>query len=163
LTERYLRDWLQGQTHYRMQLLGDGTDNPDQRISQDVSLFVQQTISLTLGLISSAVTLVSFVGILWEISGPLTIPLDGRFTIPGYMVWTAIISAVFGTWLTYVIGKPLVKLNYEQQRYEADFRFGLVRLRENSEGVALYHGEEGERSILRHQFKFVINNWWGIM
>ncbi|HUC63116.1 MAG TPA: ABC transporter ATP-binding protein/permease [Alphaproteobacteria bacterium] len=164
LTGHYLRDWLGGQTHYRMQLLGDGTDNPDQRISQDLALFVNQTLSLTLGFISSAVTLVSFVGILWAISGPLAIALGGTtLTIPGYMVWAALVYAIAGTWLTHLIGKPLIRLNYDQQRYEADFRFGLVRLRENTEGVALYRGEEGETGILHHSFGFVVRNWWGIM
>ena len=164
LTGRYLEGWMGGQTYYRMQLIGDGTDNPDQRISQDLALFVQQTLSLSLGFLSSVVTLVSFVGILWVISGPLTVPIGGTsITIPGYMVWAALIYAVGGTWLTHVIGRPLVRLNYDQQRYEADFRFGLARLRENTEGVALYGGEEREQGILRHHFGFVVKNWWGIM
>jgi putative ATP-binding cassette transporter len=164
LTTRYLQDWLGGQTYYRMQLLGGGADNPDQRIAQDLALFVNQTLTLTLGFISSVVTLVSFVGILWAISGPLTVPLGaGTVTISGYMVWAALVYAIVGTWLTHLIGRPLVRLNYDQQRYEADFRFGLVRLRENTEGVALYGGEEGEQKVLRHHFGFVVRNWWGIM
>ena len=164
LTGRYLEDWLAGQTYYRMQLLGDGADNPDQRVSQDLALFVQQTLSLTLGFISAVVTLVSFVDILWTISGPLTVPIgDTAFTIPGYMVWAALVYAIGGTWLTHVIGKPLVGLNFDQQRYEADFRFGLVRLRENTEGIALYGGEAREQGILRHHFDFVVKNWWAIM
>lgn len=164
LTSHYLRDWLAGQTYYRMQLLNDGTDNPDQRISQDLAYFVSQTLSLTLGFVSAFVTLVSFVGILWVISGPLTVPLGSmRFTVPGYMVWAALVYAIAGTWLTHLIGRPLIRLNYDQQRYEANFRFGLVRLRENTEGIALYHGEAGETGILKHHFGFVVGNWWGIM
>jgi putative ATP-binding cassette transporter len=164
LTRHYLDGWMGGQTYYRMQLLGDGTDNPDQRISQDLDLFVQLTLSLTLDFLSSAVTLVSFIGILWTISGPLTNPIAGTsVTIPGYMVWAALIYAIGGTWLTHLIGRPLVRLNYDQQRYEADFRFGLARLRENTEGIALYGGEDREQGILRHHFEFVVKNWWSIM
>ena len=164
LTRHYLKNWLSMQTYYRMQLLGGSADNPDQRISQDLNLFVGQTLSLSLGFVSSIVTLFSFVGILWVISGPLTIPLGAtHLTIPGYMVWAALVYAIAGTWLTHLLGRPLVRLNYDQQRYEADFRFGLVRLRENTEGVALYGGEDQEESILRHHFGFVVRNWWDIM
>ena len=164
LTTRYLKDWLGGQTYYRMELLRSNTDNPDQRISQDLALFVDQTLRLSLGLISAVVTLVSFVGILWVISGPLNVPFRGTtLTIAGYMVWAALLYAIAGTWLTHLIGRPLIRLNYEQQRYEADFRFGLVRLRENTEGIALYKGEEGERETLAHFFEFVVGNWWAIM
>jgi putative ATP-binding cassette transporter len=164
LTRHYLRDWLGNQTHYRMQLLGDRTDNPDQRISQDLSYFVSQTLTLSLGFVGAIVTLISFIGILWVISGPLTVPFGSTsMTIPGYMVWAALFYAIAGTWLTHLIGRPLIRLNYDQQRYEADFRFGLVRLRENAEGVALYRGEEGEAGILHHSFGFVVHNWWGIM
>lgn len=164
LTGQYLDHWLADQIYYRMQLLGGKTDNPDQRIAQDLAYFVSQTLTLTLGFISSAVTLISFVGILWTISGPLTVPLgSSALTIPGYMVWAALLYAAVGTWLTHLIGRPLVRLNYDQQRYEADFRFGLVRLRENTEGIALYAGESEEDGILRRQFAFVVRNWWGIM
>jgi putative ATP-binding cassette transporter len=164
LTGHYLKDWLSTQTYYRMQLLGGGADNPDQRIAQDLNFFVGQTLGLTLGFISSVVTLLSFVGILWMISGALTIPFGSTIlTIPGYMVWAALLYAIVGTWLTHLIGRPLVRLNYDQQRYEADFRFGLVRLRENTEGIALYGGEHQEEGILRRHFGFVVRNWWGIM
>ena len=110
------------------------------------------------------VTLVSFVAILWGLSGALTVPL-GRFsiTLPGYMVWAALLYAIVGTWLTDWIGRPLVRLNFDQQRYEADFRFGLVRFRENTEGVALYRGEADELRGFRERFGAVVRNWWGIM
>jgi putative ATP-binding cassette transporter len=164
LTGRYLTDWLAGRTYYRMQLIGDATDNPDQRIAQDLNLFVSQTLSLSLDFLSSVVTLFSFVGILWALSGPLTVPIgDTTLFIPGYMLWAALLYAIAGTWLTHKIGRPLVRLNYDQQRYEADFRFGLVRLRENTEGIALYGGEDREHGILRRHFRFVVDNWWGIM
>ncbi len=164
LTGRYLHEWLDRQTYYRMQLAGRSTDNPDQRISEDLRLFVGDTMTLVLGFISSAVTLVSFVGILWGLSGSLTVPVgDMTLTIPGYMVWAALAYAIIGTWLTHKIGRPLVRLNFEQQRYEADFRFGLMRFRENAEGVALYGGEGEEKKILSGRFTSVVDNWWSIM
>ena len=160
LTEHYLSDWLSGQAYYRMQLLERGTDNPDQRIADDLNIFVDLTLSLSLGLLSAVVTLVSFVGILWSISGALEV---AGVSIPGYMVWVALIYAIVGTSLTHLIGRPLIGLNFERQRFEADFRFSLVRLRENSEGVALYGGEAGEHANFRARFSNVISNWWAIM
>jgi putative ATP-binding cassette transporter len=143
-----------------MQLLDHGTDNPDQRIAEDLNLFVGSTLSLSLGLMSAVVTLVSFVAILWTLSGILEV---AGFTIPGYMVWIALIYAVAGTALTHLIGRPLIGLEFNQQRFEADFRFSLIRLRENSEGVALYRGEAEELSGFRARFGNVIGNWWAQM
>jgi len=164
LTDHYLKDWLTDRNYYRMQLKGNDTDNPDQRIAEDFRLFVDECLSLGLGFLNAAVTLGSFVGILWSISGPLEIPLGGAtYVIYGYMVWVAIAYAIVGTWLTHKIGKPLIPLNFNQQRYEADFRFNLVRFRENSEGVALYRGEEDELRGFRFRFAAVVDNWWAIM
>jgi putative ATP-binding cassette transporter len=164
LTDRYLTDWLADRNYYRMQLKGNATDNPDQRIAEDFRLFVDESLSLGLGFLNAAVTLGSFVGILWSISGSLEIPLGGTtYVIYGYMVWVAIGYAIAGTWLTHKIGKPLIPLNFNQQRYEADFRFNLVRFRENSEGVALYRGEEDELRGFRTRFGAVVDNWWAIM
>jgi putative ATP-binding cassette transporter len=164
LTDRYLEDWLADRNYYRMQLKGEGTDNPDQRIADDFRLFVEETLSLGLGFLNAAVTLGSFVGILWLLSGSLEIPFGGTtYVIYGYMVWVAIVYAIVGTWLTHKIGKPLISLNFNQQKYEADFRFNLVRFRENSEGVALYRGEEDELRGFRSRFASVVDNWWAIM
>jgi len=160
LTDRFLRDWMKDEAYYRMQLLDRGTDNPDQRIAEDLRLFVEYTLSLSLGLLSAVVTLVSFIVILWTLSGALE--LFG-VSIPGYMVWVALVYAVLGSWLTHVIGKPLIRLDFNQQRFEADFRFSLVRLRENSEGVALYRGEKEELGGFRNRFAAVIGNWWALM
>lgn len=160
LTDTYLADWLAGQAYYRLQLLDRGTDNPDQRIADDLNGFVDLTLSLSLGLLSALVTLVSFVGILWVISGPLEV---GGVTIPGYMVWVALVYAIAGTALTHLIGKPLIAMNFARQRAEADFRFSLVRLRENSEGVALYAGEAGEMANFKGRFGEVVARWWAIM
>ena len=164
LTDHYLSDWLADRNYYRMQLKGNDTDNPDQRIAEDFRLFVDECLSLGLGFLNAAVTLGSFIGILWAISGPLEVPLGGStYVIYGYMVWVAIVYSIVGTWLTHKIGKPLIPLNFNQQKYEADFRFNLVRFRENSEGVALYHGEEDELRGFRSRFASVVDNWWAIM
>lgn len=164
LTDRYLSDWLRDRNYYRMQLKDAGTDNPDQRIAEDFRLFVDESLSLGLGFLNAAVTLGSFVAILWSLSGSLEIPLGGTtYVIYGYMVWVAIVYAIAGTWLTHKIGKPLILLNFNQQKYEADFRYNLVRFRENCEGVALYRGEEDELRGFRARFNAVFENWWAIM
>ena len=160
LTDRFLGDWMKDQAHYRMQLLDRGTDNPDQRIAEDLRFFVEYTSDLVLGLLEAVVLLVSFVIILWALSGP--IELFG-VTIEGYLVWVALVYAIAGTFLTHFIGRRLIRLDFQQQRVEADFRFSLVRLRENSEGVALYRGEAEELGGLRQRFSAVIGNFWQIM
>jgi putative ATP-binding cassette transporter len=164
MTDRYLGGWLHDANHYRMQLLGDAADNPDQRIAEDTQRFVEQTLQLGIGLLSAVVTLVSFVFILWGLSNEAPLHLFGMdIAIPGYLVWGALIYAVLGTTLTHLIGWPLVGLNFQQQRYEADFRFNLVRARENAEQIALLHGEPVERMRLLSRFGFVVQNWLGIM
>jgi len=164
LTEHSLDRWLQSRAYYKMQLVDSGTDNPDQRITEDIKAFVMLTLRLGLGLLRESVNLVSFVTILYGLSGVLEFRLGGRdWSIAGYMVYVALVYALFGTWLTAKIGRPLVGLNFHQQRFEADFRFGLVRFRENSEGVALYRGEPDERRRFLGQFGAVVENWWQIM
>jgi putative ATP-binding cassette transporter len=164
MTDRYLGGWLSDANHYRMQLQGDAADNPDQRIAEDTQLFVDRTLTLGIGLLSSAVTLGSFVFILWGLSADAPLHLFGQdIAIPGYLVWGALIYAVFGTVLTHLIGWPLVGLNFQQQQFEADFRFNLVRARENAEQIALLSGESVERSRLSSRFQRVVENWLGIM
>jgi vitamin B12/bleomycin/antimicrobial peptide transport system ATP-binding/permease protein len=164
LTEVYCNDWLADGVYYRMEVKDYGTDNPDQRIAQDLQLFTSTSLSLGLGLLKALVTLASFVDILWGLSGSLPVSVTGvTLVIPGYMVWAALLYAAAGTWLTHKIGHPLVGLNFDQQRFEADFRFSLVRLRENAEGVALYHGEADEKRHLLARFGMVWQNWWGLM
>jgi putative ATP-binding cassette transporter len=164
LNDRYLRAWLADGAYYRMQLVARETDNPDQRIAEDVHLLASHTLGLFTGGLRAIVTLVTFVAILWGLSGTLTVPV-GVFSIviPGSMVWVAILYATAGTWLTDWLGRPLVRLNFDRQRYEADYRFSLVRFRENTEGVALYGGEADEFRGFRKRFEHVVGNWWGIM
>ena len=164
LTDSYLNQWLSDRAYYRLQLSGNPADNPDQRISEDLKIFVDQSLELALGLLNAVVTLGSFAGILWGLSGPLEIPYNGsQIVVPGYMVWAALLYAIVGTWLTHKIGKKLIGLSFNQQRFEADFRFGLVRFRENTEGVALYSGEQDELRSFRARFGSVVDNWWQIM
>src|SRR5215831_15721857 len=166
LTDRFLRNWLGNQSYYRLQLNQVTTpDNPDQRISEDLDRFATISLALSLGLLSSFVTLVSFLSILWTLSGALIIPLGSgaSIAIPGYMVFAALIYAVAGTILTRWIGQPLIRLSFDQQRYEADFRFSMVRLRENAESVAFYGGEERELDTFQSRFARVVGNWWGII
>ncbi|ABQ33877.1 MULTISPECIES: ABC transporter ATP-binding protein/permease [Bradyrhizobium] len=164
MTRVYLSQWLDRANHYRMQLKGDAADNPDQRIADDVQMFVEKTLSITIGLLSSIVTLASFVVILWGLSEAAPLTIGGQeFAIPGYLVWAALIYAIFGTALTHWIGSPLVNLSFQQQRFEADFRFNLVRVRENSEQIALLRGEHAERGRLMDRFGSVIDNWYSIM
>lgn len=164
LTDKYLGNWLRDRTYYQMRLLDDSTDNPDQRISEDLSRFTSMTLTLSLGVLRSVVSLVSFIYILWGLSGLLPLTLGShQFVIPGYLVWAVLIYAVIGTWLTVKIGNPLVRLNFAQQRYEADFRFSMIRLRENSEGIAFYGGEASEHGTFRERFRYVFDNFWQLM
>ncbi len=165
MTSGLLDEWMAGQAYYRISLASHengltGTDNPDQRISDDVREFTANTLSLGISFISNIVTLFSFLGILWSVSGSVTLL---GITIPGYMLWVAIIYSVLGTWLTHIIGRPLIALNFQQQRVEADFRYALVRVRENVEGIALQQGEAEEKGHLGRRFVRVVDNWWAIM
>jgi len=164
LTSRYLDHWMEGANHYRMQLLGDAADNPDQRISEDIAQFIALTLSIGLNLLNSCVTLFSFMIILWSLSAAAPLHVFGlSFDIPGYLLWAALIYACIGTIFTHLIGRPLIALNFQQQRYEADFRFNLVRVRENSEQIALLDGERAERDRLLMRFGNVVGNWLAIM
>jgi putative ATP-binding cassette transporter len=164
MTQTYLRQWLNTANHYRMQLLGDAADNPDQRIAEDLQMFVQSTLTIGTGLLNACVTLGSFVVILWTLSAAAPVHLFGLpFVIPGYLVWAALIYAVIGTGFTHLLGWPLIPLNFRQQRFEADFRFNLVRSRENSEQIASLHGEAAERERHLDRFGSVVSNWIAIM
>ncbi|OCK62230.1 ABC transporter ATP-binding protein/permease [Bradyrhizobium sp. LMTR 3] len=164
MTAQYLGDWLHHANHYRMQLQGDAADNPDQRMTDDVKLFVDRTLNIGVGLLSSIVTIASFVTILWGLSNAAPLHMFGQdIAIPGYLVWGALIYSVLGTILTHLIGWPLVGIDFRQQQYEADFRFNLVRVRENSEQIALLHGEQAERERLLVRFGRVVENWLAIM
>jgi putative ATP-binding cassette transporter len=164
MTERYIGRWLDGANHYRMQMLGDAADNPDQRIAEDIKQFIELGLYVGVGLLGAIVSLASFVVILWGLSAAAPLTIFGvPWNIPGYLVWAALGYAAIGTLLTHLIGRPLIALNFNQQRYEADLRFNLVRVRENSEQIALLRGEIAERSRLMDRFRAVMENWLSIM
>ncbi len=164
LTQRYQAGWLANRAYYQMQLQPEtlGNDNPDQRISEDVRDFVENGLTLGLGFFSNLVSVVSFLQVLWVLSSPFAITLLG-IHIPVYLVWVAIIYSVAASLLAHLIGRPLISLNYIRQRLEADFRFALVRLRENAEGVALHGGEADEGRILGGRFGAIVANYRRIM
>ena len=163
LTTRFLNEWLGKGAFYRIER-DRLADNPDQRISDDLQSFATTTLSLTLDLLSTVVTLVSFIMILWSLAGALTFAVGGTpITIPGYMVWAAALYAVFGSLVIQKVGHPLVSINYQQQKVEADFRFGLIRLRENAEQIALYDGMDTERNNAQGLFQHIRDNWWRVM
>lgn len=162
LTDRVMHEWLENNAYYRMQLADRNTENPDQRISEDLNAFVTYSISLLLGTASDLAMLGTFGVVLWDLSHSVTLTLfnDETLTLPdGYLLYLAVIYAVAGTALTFFFGKPLVRLNFRQQRYEADFRFSLIRIRENAESVALYRGEKEEGRILSSRFLGVVKNY----
>ena len=157
LTRRYIDRWLAHRAYYKIELFHRAADNPDQRIAEDVRAVTEKTVDLTMGLLNSVVTLIAFLSILWTVSGPLTFAAGGtQVTVPGYMVWVAVIYAFGGSWLIHWIGRPLIGINNRLQKVEADFRYGLIRVRENAESIALYGGEAGERSVLGGRFGTVI-------
>jgi putative ATP-binding cassette transporter len=160
LTARLIDSWLDRHAYYQVEL-ARGIDNPDQRIADDVRLFIGLGMSLMTGLLSAVVTLLSFLFLLWTMSGPLSLGVAGvEVAIPGYLVWVALAYAVVGTWLSHVIGRPLVDISFHRQRREADFRFHLIRLRENVEPIALYGGESNERRTLADRFAAIVDITW---
>ncbi|MEA9390639.1 ABC transporter ATP-binding protein/permease [Acerihabitans sp. TG2] len=163
MTRQYMDKWLHHHVYYHTEQQ-QTVDNPDQRIAEDLNALTSGTLALTLGLLSSVVTFVSFIAILWSVSGPLAFTLAGhQFTVPGYMVWFAILYAGLGSLVIWFVGRPLVRLGFEQERFEANFRFGLIRIRENSDAIALYQGEHREAKQLDGRFESIRANWWSIM
>ncbi len=160
MTRKYVDRWLSEHAAYAMQILNKNMDNPDQRISEDLNELPTLTLSLFSGLFNAGLTLVAFSVILWQLSGALTFTVWGHtIYIPGYMFFATVIYAVFGTYLTAWIGKHLAQLNYQQEQYNANFRFNLVRVRESTEQISLYHGEDNERHRLMDTFKYVFENF----
>jgi putative ATP-binding cassette transporter len=164
LTDHFVATWMGSQAYYRMELHEKHTDNPDQRIAEDIRSYVASALGLSLSLLSAVATIVSFAAILWTLSGSWLIHLGGYdFRIPGYMMWVAIAYAGLASWLSHRVGRRLAPINFDQQRYEADFRYTLVRFRENVEAVAFYRGEEDERERAQGRFRRVVENWWRLI
>ncbi len=164
LTREYLSEWLTVRAYWGLQVTGDDTDNPDQRIADDLNQFVNASFNLTIDFIRNAVTLVVFFDVLWGLSGVASFTLGGvAYEIPGYLVWAALVYAVIGTVITHLLGRRLARLNFQQQKVEADFRFSLIRVRENAEAIALYGGEKAEHGSLYRRFQAVVGNFLAIV
>ncbi len=164
LTTRFIDIWLQNKTYYNLQMFGKDTDNPDQRISEDVRQFVEMTLSFGIGILKEFCTFASFVVILYNLSGSLSFTFMGKtWTINGYMLWASLLYSVIGTYITHIVGRKLVKINFIQQKYEADFRFSMIRLRESAESVAFYRGEAQEGSVFKQRFKMLLDNFWKLV
>ena len=170
MTQHQLKRWLSHQAFYKWELFKNQAnqnktdtryDNPDQRITEDISGFTSQSVSLTMGLLNSVVTLVSFIGILWGLSGNFSFQIAGHnIVIPGFMVWTAIVYCLVGSLITHYIGRPLIALNVAQQKVEANFRHHLMRVREYAEAIALDKGESTEYNLSQNKFSMVIANYF---
>jgi len=164
LNAKLVDQWLAGGLHYQLTFIETGIDNPDQRISENVKHATEKAVEFSLGIFEKAVTLISFIGILWTVSGALDVSLGGvSFEIPGYMVFAALLYAGVGSALTYFVGKPIITANLSQNAAEADYRFSLVRLRENSEAVAMIRGERDENRVLARYFGDVLASTMGLM
>jgi len=165
MTRDYLQRWLKGHVFYQLELQSKhGTDNPDQRIQEDVQQFTADTVGLSLGLLDATVTLLSFVGILWSLSGGFSFEMAGEtYNIPGFMVWMALAYALTGSLIGHLIGRSMASLNFAQQRLEADFRHHLMRVREYSEAIALDRGGSVERLSLQERFKQVLDNFMRLL
>lgn len=161
MTQNYLNAWMKNQTYYRLQ---DAADNPDQRISEDIGQFVNTSLGLLIGLLKQMTTLAAFGVVLWELSGSFTFNLGGmEIVIAGYMFWFSFVYSGVGTFFTHKVGRKLINLNFDQQKYEADFRFSMMRVRENSESIAFYRGETAEMEGFNLKFSSVIKNYWQLM
>ena len=164
MTDKYLAGWMQHQVYYRLQVLGSDTDNPDQRISEDINQFVTLTLQLLLVFLKQLTTLGAFGVVRWNLSGAFTVPLGSHeFVVYGYMFWFSLVYSILGTVGAHLVGRRLIGLNFDQQRYEADFRFNMMRVRENSESVAFYRGEDAENVGFKERFARVISNYWQLM
>ncbi|MEN3930211.1 ABC transporter ATP-binding protein/permease [Microvirga sp. W0021] len=161
LNRYYVNNWLGDGVHYEMQLIGKGTDNPDQRITDDLKSYVQSTLDLSIQILNQVATLVSFVIILWGLSAGFSFP-GTDFPVPGLLVWVAILYAGVGTWLIHMIGRPLINLNFKQEQVEADYRFSLARIREYSEQIALLKGQGAEAEGLHQKFGAIVSNYMNI-
>jgi putative ATP-binding cassette transporter len=162
MTRKLTGRWLDDGTHYRLGLIGNGVDNPDQRIQEDINKYIITTYSLSITLIQQISSLISFAVILWGLSANLTLP-GTQTTLPGLLLWIAIAYAAIGTAATHLIGRKLIPLYFQQEKYEANFRFGLARLREFSEPIALLNGEPTEQKRLGNLFTDLVANFFRIV
>jgi len=163
-TRNMLGQWLDNQRYHKLKLSETDVDNPDQRIAEDIDLFIIKSLKLSLGLLTSVVSLFSFLHILWQASSLVSVPFNGEaLVIPGLLVWVALVYALVGTGVAFWLGRALPGLNFMQQRREADFRFSLIRLRENADSVAQYRGEAAEKQRFNYRLEAALENFWALV
>lgn len=161
MTQSLMAKWLSANAFHRIESQSNGSDNPDQRLQEDVTQFTAETISLTLGFLEASLTLGSFVGILWGLSGITTFTVGGTtFAMSGFMVWMALAYAATGSYIAHWLAKSLAGLNAKNQMLEANFRHHLVRVRDASESIAFERGSVAETSSLTRRFAQVVDNLW---
>jgi len=164
MTNQFLRDWTINDTYYHVMLDKGKLDNPDQRISEDLSTFPSLSLNLFLSFFEQILTLFSFAFVLWTISSGIPLKIFGHtFKIHGYLVWAAFLYAMFGTFIVVKIGKPLIDLNFKQQHYEANFRYSLIRLQDKREEIAIFGGIKPEVKTLKDSFSFIKSNYYSII
>jgi putative ATP-binding cassette transporter len=164
LTDEYTKEWLMGRAYYLLQLVPSHAANPEPRIQDDINIVANLTLDLLTGVLNAVVTLVSFLVLLWTLSGTLRFQLAGlALAIPGYMVWVAVVYAAVGSVATHFVGRVLIGINFTLERANADFRFRMIRIRENAESVALYGGEPDEQEQLKTSFGYIWRTWWRLM
>lgn len=163
MTQSTIDAWMQGQAYYRLGLNGE-PDNPDQRIAEDIDLLVDRSVQLLASFVINVAQVGAFALVLWNLSGVLEFELLGQpVIIHGYLLWIAILYTALGTAFTHFLGRPLQPLDYQQQRFEADFRASLLRQRDHAEQIALYQGEAVEKRQLAERFERIAGNWWQLM
>ncbi|HWP65812.1 MAG TPA: ABC transporter ATP-binding protein/permease [Candidatus Limnocylindria bacterium] len=160
VTVHFVEQWMGPEAYCQTELDSTSLDNPDQRIAEDARNYVASALGLSLSLLSAVATLYSFGWILWRMSANWPVRVFGvELWIPGLMLWVAIFYALVATFVTHLVGRSLVPINFDRLRYEADFRYGLVHFRDNAEAVALARGQHFERRKARGRFGRVIDNW----
>jgi putative ATP-binding cassette transporter len=164
LTDHLLEDWISPHACSQMQTVHTEADNPDQRIAEDVRNYVASSLGLSLSLLAAFATLISFAGLLWRMSSAWPVQIGGvHFEVPGFMMWIAFAYAAFASWITHRVGRRLVPINFDRLRFEADFRFLLVRFRENAEAIGLAGGEDYEEQSAIQRFGRVVGNFWELI
>ena len=160
LNTELLEKWMDKRAYYKSQYIGNNLDNPDQRIQQDIQSYVKTTLSLSTGVIDAVTSMISYTILLWGLAGPMSLL---GIEIPRAMVYLVFAYVIFTTLIAFWLGKPLIRLNFANEKLNANYRYSLIRVKEYAESIAFYAGEKVEKSRLYKQFRAVIDNMWDIV
>ena len=160
LNTELLEKWMDKRAYYKSQYIGNNLDNPDQRIQQDIQSYVKTTLSLSTGVIDAVTSMISYTILLWGLAGPMTLL---GIEIPRAMVYLVFAYVIFTTLIAFWLGKSLIRLNFANEKLNANYRYSLIRVKEYAESIAFYAGEKVEKSRLYKQFRAVIDNMWDIV